>query len=352
MNFARVEEIANAVLYEGYMLYPYRPSAVKNQQRWNFGVLCPLAYCEMHPGSESSWMQTQCLLRSTQESRLTVRVRFLQIIERQIARDPGRVCLSGIGATGQLEVVDRLEIGGRVYHPWQETTERTVTCEELKTASLRNHTMDFTFPAGSSREDLCDSNGVLAGALLREWQSVQGSLHIAAEAGENGAVKLSVRVENRTAFRPRNANQAIPRDAVMPYALVSAHMVLGVEDGEFLSSLDPPADYLHAAAHCENVGTWPVLAGDDATTVLASPIILYDYPQIAPESAGNLFDGTEIDEILSLRILTLTDQEKGEIRQSDDRAGEVLDRTESIPEEQFLKLHGVLRGVTTLKEGT
>ncbi len=106
------------------------------------------------------------------------------------------------------------------------------------------------------------------------------------------------------------------------------------------------------AAQCENVGAWPVLAGDDATTVLASPIILYDYPQVAPESAGNLFDGAEIDEILSLRILTLTDQEKAEIRQSDDRARELLDRTENIPEEQFMKLHGVLRGLTTFKEGT
>ena len=97
---------------------------------------------------------------------------------------------------------------------------------------------------------------------------------------------------------------------LLPYSLVSAHTILGVENGEFLSLLEPPTGFEELARNCENRGIWPVLAGDDATTMLSSPIILYDYPQIAPESAGNLFDATEIDEILSLRILTLTDEEK------------------------------------------
>jgi hydrogenase maturation protease len=84
--------------------------------------------------------------------------------------------------------------------------------------------------------------------------------------------------------------------------------------------------------------------------MLSSPIILYDHPQIAPESAGNLFDSTEIDEILSLRILTLTEDEKREMRQSDDRTRGILERTENMPEEQFMKLHGILRGLTPRKE--
>ncbi len=77
--------------------------------------------------------------------------------------------------------------------------------------------------------------------------------------------------------------------------------------------------------------------------MLSSPIILYDYPQIAPESPGSLFDGTEIDEILSLRILTMTDAEKDEMRRCDERTRQILERTESMPPEQFMKLHGVLR---------
>jgi hypothetical protein len=135
-------------------------------------------------------------------------------------------------------------------------------------------------------------------------------------------------------------------------SLVSTHTILGVENGAFLSLLEPPAEYRALATECQNVGTWPVLVGEDDSqeAMLSSPIILYDYPQIAPESAGSLFDGTEIDEILSLRIMTLTDEEKREIRQSDDRAREVLDRTENLPEEQFMKLHGVLRGLRPVKE--
>ena len=65
VNLDQVEKIAEAVLYEGYMLYPYRPSSVKNQQRWNFGVLYPPSYCDGQTGSEASAMQTECLLKAT-----------------------------------------------------------------------------------------------------------------------------------------------------------------------------------------------------------------------------------------------------------------------------------------------
>jgi len=134
-------------------------------------------------------------------------------------------------------------------------------------------------------------------------------------------------------------------------SLVSAHTILGVRSGEFVSLLDPPPEFRDFAGGCRNIGAWPVLVGEPGQrdTLLASPIILYDYPQIAPESAGDLFDGTEIDEILSLRIMTLTDEEKREIRQSDERARQVLERTEAMPVEQFMKLHGAVRGLRPLK---
>jgi hydrogenase maturation protease len=156
-----------------------------------------------------------------------------------------------------------------------------------------------------------------------------------------------VRVRNLTSF---DLAETTNRGNALAFSLISAHTILGVEQGEFLSLLEPPAGLEDLVAQCSNIGTWPVLVGDQAETMLSSPIILYDHPQIAPESAGNLFDSTEIDEILSLRILTLTDDEKREMRQSDDRAREILERTENMPEEQFMKLHGVLRGLTQLKE--
>ena len=137
-------------------------------------------------------------------------------------------------------------------------------------------------------------------------------------------------------------------------SLVSAHLLLGVREGEFVSLLDPPESLRDVASKCRNVGTFPVLVGEEGQrdTMLSSPIILYDYPQIAPESAGDLFDGTEIDEILSLRIMTMTDDEKLEMRQSDERARQMLERTETLPVEQLMKLHGVLRGLRPLKEET
>jgi hypothetical protein len=92
------------------------------------------------------------------------------------------------------------------------------------------------------------------------------------------------------------------------------------------------------AADCDNVGTWPVLVGDD--TMLSSPIILEDHPRIAPESPGDLFDGGEIDGLLALNIMSLTDEEKAEMRATDPRTREILERTEALTEEQMLRLCG------------
>jgi hypothetical protein len=147
---------------------------------------------------------------------------------------------------------------------------------------------------------------------------------------------------------------AIGREEALSLSLVSTHTILESREGEFVSLVDPPEIYRDFAQSCLNVGTWPVLVGEEGRrdTMLSAPIILYDYPQIAPESPGDLFDGAEIDEILSLRIMTLTEEEKREMRQSDGRARQILERTESMPEEQFMKLHGVLRGLRRAKGET
>jgi hypothetical protein len=166
-----------------------------------------------------------------------------------------------------------------------------------------------------------------------------------------GLCKLSVRISNATRFEdvhPGSREQALAR------SLVSAHTILEVRDGNFVSLVDPPDAYRNFALTCQNVGTWPVLVGENGErdTMLSSPIILYDYPEIAPESPGDLFDGAEIDEILSLRIMTLTDDEKQEMRQSDDRARRILERTEAMPDEQWMKLHGALRGLRAARGET
>jgi hypothetical protein len=347
VNLDRAEKIAEAVLYEGYMLYPYRPSSVKNQQRWNFGVLCPRSYCEQQQGSESWMMQTECLVKASVQTRLAVKIRFLQIVRRSIGklRTPGQELPEGMEP--EFDLVDRLEVCGRIFQPWQEAVEREHTSTALDPASLSSlSALSLAFPAGKHFEYLHEREQAV-GVIMREWETLSASVQFDSVRCHDEVVKITVRVGNLTPF---GSSEMTDREAALAFSLVSTHTVLGVEQGEFVSLLDPPMGFEDLAAECSNIGTWPVLVGNQAETVLSSPIILYDYPQIAPESAGNLFDATEIDEILSLRILTLTDDEKREMRQSDERARQILERTESMPEEQFMKLHGVLRGLIPLKE--
>ena len=143
------------------------------------------------------------------------------------------------------------------------------------------------------------------------------------------------------------------RDEGLLRSLVSTHTILGLRAGEFVSLLDPPDPWRDLAAGCRNEGTWPVLVGENGAkdTMLSSPIILYDYPQVAPESPGDLFDSTEIDEILTLRILTLTDEEKQTMAAVDERARALLHRTESLAGEQLLGLHGTVRDLRPVSEG-
>jgi hypothetical protein len=271
MNPSAVEQIANAVLYEGYLLYPYRRSAVKNRQRFNFGVLYPEGF------GEASEMRVECLATGDAPV-VEAKIRFLQLMERE---------------------------------DWQEGRERDVT---LKAVELR---FDFD-------------------------DAVAGLASLSIEALGEGLFKVVLTIRNRAQVDP-----AIDRDGALLRSMVSTHSILHITGGEFVSLLDPPAALRDAAASCTNSSAWPVLVGDEGerNMMLASPIILYDFPQIAPESPGDLFDGTEIDEILALRILTMTDDEKREVREGDPRAREILDRTEMMPQGHFQKLHGALRGL-------
>jgi hypothetical protein len=127
-------------------------------------------------------------------------------------------------------------------------------------------------------------------------------------------------------------------------------MLLGVDTGRFLSAIDPPEWARPAVDACEHVGCFPVLVGERDDVVLCSPIILSDRPRIAPESAGPLFDATEIDEILVLRTLALGDDEKDEARRTDPRARELIDRVDDMAPEIFERLHGAIRSLRPVDE--
>jgi hypothetical protein len=350
MNTKHIDAIASAVLYEGYMLYPYRPSSVKNRQRFNFGVLYPRLYSEAQAGSDAWSMQTECLVQGASQSAIEVRVRFLELVDRSVRKLTEREPQAD--ETPIYKTVPALEVDGKVFAPWQEAIERKVAVPACNLEALTTTPVEwkFAFPAREELELLHNANGQVVGMIARKQELVEGTVEIEAVRAAEGVFKIQVCVKNLTVLE--DAAGQINRDTALMRSLVSAHILLGVENGQFVSLLEPPENLRDLAANCQNVGAWPVLVGAEGErdTMLASPIILYDYPQIAPESPGDLFDGTEIDEILALRILTMTDDEKSEMRNTDDRARKILERTESLPMEHLMKLHGTLRELRPFEE--
>ena len=348
MNAALVDGIVKAVLYEGYMLYPYRPSAVKNRQRFNFGVVYPRAYSEAQGGTDACVMQTECLVQGDGKTQCAVRVRFLRMVDRSIAKLRTPKSEVSLVTEHDVEKVERLNVDDQVLYPWQEAVEETIEVTEFDLSALAAQSMQWPFrlSATQTKEAVRDASGLIVGIIHREKATVAGTIELSSEQLDEGLFRLRTRISNTSRI-----DSIVARDAALSRSLVSAHTILEVRGGEFVSLVDPPEPYRSFAMACQNVGTWPVLVGGEGErdTMLSSPIILYDYPQIAPESPGDLFDGAEIDEILSLRIMTLTDEEKREMRQSDERTRQILERTEALPAEQFMKLHGALRGLRTIK---
>lgn len=335
MKMDSVKEIANAVLYEGYLLYPYRQSAIKNRQRWTFGVVYPRAYSEANGGSEPWMMRTECLVadQGNALTSLAISVRFLHLLLRTTMSAEN----DAPAQPSEGSLASRL-----AYEPCEEGIEREVLLTDLSLDALSRE---------PSVVEICfSSQHIVDGPVVREQRPIEGIVRLSAEPVDVGLYKLSVQIENTT---PETALAADRHNEVLLQAFISTHTILRVDHGEFVSLLEPPEALIAVAQECQNVRTWPVLIGDEGErdTLLSSPIILYDYPQIAPESPGTLFDGTEIDEILTLRILTLSDEEKAEIRQGDPRAREILERTEAMTPEQFMQLHGTIRSMRPIDEG-
>ncbi|HEY3186093.1 MAG TPA: hypothetical protein VGJ70_01370, partial [Solirubrobacteraceae bacterium] len=239
-----------------------------------------------------------------------------------------------------LEPVDELRVGDRRHLAWEEAVEREIVAPPVRLGELvGGHRVAIAIAGGEEREELRDGAGDLAGALVRRWPGLQGAVDVVAERVAPGVFRVTVEIGNATPW------DGGPREAVLSRTFCSTHTVLRVDDGAFVSLTDPPERLREAAEACRNVGTWPVLVGEpgERSTLLSSPIILEDHPRIAPESPGDLFDGGEIDQLLILNILSLTDEEKAEMRDSDPRAREILERTESLSEDQLMRLHGAVR---------
>ena len=302
MSFAPISRLADALLYEGYLLYPYRATSVKNQYRFTIGCLLPPAWPQAPGSAERAFLQTECLVLGNAQTHINVVARFLHLLTQIDGGTP----------------------------TWPDAITREIETPIFAFEQLLACSQEHEFAFIASRQ--------IDGTIVRSQQALAGTIVLSAQRCAENAFKLSVRLENHTPI----SDECRTREEALAWSLLSSHLLLGVREGEFLSMLDPPPALRDATEACRNVGVFPVLAGNKARpdTMLAAPIALDDYPRIAPASPGDLFDGTEIDEILTLRIQTLTDAEKHEAARLDPRAKQILERCETLANDQFLDLHG------------
>ncbi|HEY3663417.1 MAG TPA: hypothetical protein VGL24_09725 [Chthoniobacterales bacterium] len=352
MNSVLVEKVVNAVLYEGYILYPYRASSKKNRERFTFGRVYPEDYSIAQHGAEPCSMQTQCLVRNeSKDAIINISVRFLHPMAREVGMLKMPIDEMPASGAPDFEVVPDFAVGEQLYQTWQEVVEQKVEVPPFPLRGAFQTTHPFEFPSSRSVEPIRAQDGKINAVLVRRQDAVRGSIEIVAEPIDDTVFKLTVRILNRTPLPP---NELENQSAIIMRTFTSTHTILHAEGGEWLSLTDPPPAYAEAAAACKNIGTWPVLVGDqgknERDAMLSSPIILYDYPQIAPESPGDLFDGLEIDEILTLRVMAMSDAEKIEMRQVDEQARKILERTENMSSDHLLKMHGVMRSVRSSNE--
>jgi hypothetical protein len=336
-RFAAARQVADAVLFEGYVLYPYRASAAKNRLRWQFGVLVPPGWGA--DSGEHALQRTECLMEPRAGATLFAELRFLHAQRRVVQQ---------LLPDGGFETVAELELTDRVLTAWDEGIEERVQLSfPVHELTEDEQLVRFTRPAAEETEDVQDDSGRVVGRMLRRREELHGLIRLTAAElpGPYAVRRLTAVVENTSDWTPERPDA--DREAALPRALVSAHLMLGLDSGSFLSVADPPEWAKGATAACENLHTWPVLAGEGGRSdvLLSSPIILEDHPAIAPESIGTLYDATEIDEILALRTAALTDQEKREARGTDARAAAVIDLADSMPPEVLDRLHGAVRAL-------
>ncbi len=292
----QLETLVDSLLFEGYALYPYTPGATKNATPTPFGIVYPPAYAER---AETTFdhLRVECVLAAPEGARVRATVRFLHAagerhaaVERRLELEPASVGVlaedRGIGAEFEFEA--ELPLAGR--------------------ARLRAELLDVL--DGEGRQ----------------------------------LVRVRCCVHNTTVLDADVAARYERPDALVT-SLLSTHVVLETDAGRFISPLERDGIAGAAVAACESVNTWPVLAAADDTAILAAPIILPEHPSIAPESLGNLFDNTEIEEALLLHVQVLSDSEREEIGAQDPAVREMIAKAAATTPAEMISLHGKMTPV-------
>jgi hypothetical protein len=297
-------------------------------------VLGPPGAAEASLGEEAG-LAVECLLRPEDGAAVTVHLRFLQLQRRLAQRR---------SADGSHRTVEKLWSGNEHWTSWDEAVEVERELGTFGVDALRRGVALTVAVDGGE-----DVEPVPGGRLVRRRWPLRAAASVGAQE-DGDLLRLRLAVTNTAAA-------AADRDAALRSSLIGAHLLLAAEHARFVSVIDPPEEARAAASRCRQHRCWPVLAGDggpDGQTsdvVLASPIILYDHPAVAPESVAAMFDSTEIDEILTLRVMTLTDDEKAQARATDARAAAIIDRCEQMSPAELQRLHGILRGPPAASDG-
>ena len=200
MSFERAQKVADAVLLEGYVLYPYRASAPKNQFRWTFGVLAPRSWSEAG-GSEPWWMEAQCLVAPDARPTIRGRFRFFRARRRRIEKWVGEA----------FRETESMEAGGRLLVPWDEGEVREIDFERDlgRLAADTEQVIPVDVPAAREVETVTDAGGSTVGRVVRESSAVSGRVLVSAEraGADHPLLRVCARAENLT---PWDAPHAMP----------------------------------------------------------------------------------------------------------------------------------------------
>jgi hypothetical protein len=278
-----LESLVNSLLYEGYALYPYTPGATKNATPTPFGIVYPPAYAAGNPATFDH-LRVECVIEAPADAELTGQARFMQ-------------------AAGERHqgTVRRLEVPPT--------------------------------PLASLAED-----GVGEEFEMEGEHPLRGRIRMRAADLGNGLHRVAMCVHNTTPLL--GAPEETGRAEALQQSLLSTHVVLQTSAGRFVSPLERDGETGAAVAECRNVNTFPVLATEADDAILGAAIVLPDHPRMAPESLGNLFDNTEIEEALLLHVHALSEGEREEIERQDPAVREMIARAEAATPDEILALHG------------
>ena len=280
----QLEGMVETLLYEGYALYPYTPGATKNSTPTPFGIVYPPAYAE---GNRATFdhLRVECVIEAPDDAELTGTVRFLQ---QAGDRHQGAARKIELGPVKLGELVSADPIAEEFMHEGE--------------------------------------------------QEIQGVAHFRAEHLGDGLARVRICVHNKT-----ESEADVDRGEALRSSLISTHVVVETSSGRFISPLERDGAAGQAVADSKSVNSFPVLASEDDRAIMGAAIVLPDHPKMAPESLGNLFDNTEIEEALILHVKALSDGERAEIEKQDPAVRDMIARADEVTDEDLMRLHGLMK---------